>query len=519
MHRMHVWVWSGLFVLLASCATPPSSRESSSTATTRTTATATTEMDPRRKALQDAFASLAKEDFATADRLLTAVIDAPGFSGLTTAERYAALYVAGVAAGKSGDPERGYEYLKRATALDKADGKAWAARAQVAYTRTAIDDAISSLTIVARRWPESLPLVDDLLVFRLARHAKRSTAGTQAYFGLLDALYAAGWKSPSGREPASLWCELTLLLLERGQTDRARQVAARVNGTYSLIGMRVDNRFEPVRKAAPERFDIDKAAAKEIGTLRESVQRSPRSMEALLDLTEALLMARQYDEVLKLTYQTSTRTLSATRNAAPFDDADRYLIWVMDQRARAYAGLNRQEEAADELLRARRFEEQGAKNVSQSINLAYRYTVMGRSKDALDSLAEMGTNITSYGAMQVEAVKLAAAVQLKNAAEVDRALSYLREHRTDAPATFLWALVKADRLDEAADWLITRLDDPRERLSALLDIQQYAEPPATPAQAEWRGRWKQLIQREDVQATVAKVGRIEAFNVVEEGGG
>jgi hypothetical protein len=297
------------------------------------------------------------------------------------------------------------------------------------------------------------------------------------------------------------------------------QVAQRVTGTYSLIGMRVDNRFEPVRRAAPERFDIDKAVHKEIATLRESAQRSPRSMEAVLDLTEALLMARQYDEVLKLTYEASTRTLSATRAAVPFDDADRYLIWVMDQRARAYAGLNRQEEAAEELLRARRFEEQGVRNVSQSINLAYRYTLMGRSKEALDSLAEVGANITSYGVMQVEAVKLAAAVQMKNAAEIDRALSYLREHRTDAPATFLWALVKADRLDDAADWLITRLDNPRERLSALLEIQQYAEPPATPAQAEWRGRWKQLIQREDVQASVARVGRIEAFNVTEEGGG
>lgn len=514
MHRMRALVLVTMFALLQACASAPTPEKSSKPAPTEQA-----ETDQLRKALQEAVAPLAKEDYATSEPLLRAVLESPAFPKLSDTERYVALYAAGAVASELLDKERAHELFKRATAIDKvADGDAWIGRVESGFSRSDIQDVLFSLTTLTRRWPESLSQLDDVVIFRTAWLAQKLPDNREAYFECLDALYRAGWTGKSGREPADLWSELTLMLLERKDVDRAVQVAARATTPYVLIGMRVDKRFEPVVKANPERFDIDRAVVREIADLRKAVERSPRSLEVLLGLTSTLLAARKYEEVLKLTYEASTRALSATRDAAPYDDADRYLIWVMNDRSSAFAGLNRHEEAADELVRARRYEEFGGKNVSQAINLAYRYSVMGRSKDALDALGEVGTEMTSFGAMHVEAVRLAAAVQMKNAPEVARSLAFMREHRADAPSAFLWALVRANQIDEAAAWLITRLEDPRERLAALLDIQQYAESTPTPAQSEWRVRWKKLIARQDVQSAVEKVGKIERFNLEAQGG-
>jgi hypothetical protein len=62
-------------------------------------------------------------------------------------------------------------------------------------------------------------------------------------------------------------------------------------------------------------------------------------------------------------------------------------------------------------------------------------------------------------------------------------------------------------------WLIERLEDRQLRSAALLSIQEYAVPRETARQAELRTLKDELMARPDVQAEVAKVGRIEKYNL------
>ena len=97
-------------------------------------------------------------------------------------------------------------------------------------------------------------------------------------------------------------------------------------------------------------------------------------------------------------------------------------------------------------------------------------------------------------------------MQLGDTAEVDRQLQYLREHRDDSMKTLEHALVRAGREDEAAQLLISRLETLGQRISALMEVQQYQDVPLPPDAVEFYKRWRKMLGRPDVQAAIAKVG-------------
>jgi hypothetical protein len=102
-----------------------------------------------------------------------------------------------------------------------------------------------------------------------------------------------------------------------------------------------------------------------------------------------------------------------------------------------------------------------------------------------------------------------AALQQKDAKAARRALAHLREHRDDAQEIWIWALVEADRMDDAASALVATLTDPAARGDMLAAIQDYREPAPLPAFVPAQARWRALLARADVLEAVAAVGRIE----------
>ena len=61
--------------------------------------------------------------------------------------------------------------------------------------------------------------------------------------------------------------------------------------------------------------------------------------------------------------------------------------------------------------------------------------------------------------------------------------------------------------------LIERLEDKDLRSTTLLGIQEYVVPRETTRQAALRKKREELMARADVQAEVAKVGRIEKYKI------
>jgi hypothetical protein len=160
--------------------------------------------------------------------------------------------------------------------------------------------------------------------------------------------------------------------------------------------------------------------------------------------------------------------------------------------------------------------ENGVANVSQTINMAGFYVRLGRSREAIDILSTLGDrDMTPYGHMQVESIRLLAALIDERPEDVERALAYMRAHGDDAIATLQDALVRAGEVDEAAALLIRRLRDPALRKGALLEVQEYARPTwTTPFIEAWHKQEVEMLSRPDVQAVIAEVGRTEAYRII-----
>jgi tetratricopeptide (TPR) repeat protein len=341
-----------------------------------------------------------------------------------------------------------------------------------------------------------------------ARHVPH---GETVLHELLDALYTAKWKMEYDVEPSIMWRDLAALELDRGNLARAREVVGRVQSPHIVIGMRIDRRFDKLRKTVPQYFDVNAAVEKELASMRSLVHRSPRSLGAVVQLTYSQLGAGLYDDMLKTADDVLRRIENAPAKEPPYDDMDK-VIWIYDNRARALAGLQRWGDAEKEVRAAADRKEDGERNTSNVINLAWFYAEAGRSDDALATLLDVG-GMSKFGMMQMHGVRYAAALQKNDTEIANESLTYLVEHRNDALDTWQWTLVRANRLDEAAALLIERLRDPVLRGDALYDLQDYSNPPPQAQRALWNDRWRQIRDRPDVRKAIDAVGRIEKFRI------
>jgi hypothetical protein len=175
--------------------------------------------------------------------------------------------------------------------------------------------------------------------------------------------------------------------------------------------------------------------------------------------------------------------------------------------------LGRWDDAVIQMKAASRLKEGGSANVSQVINLGELYNRLERPADARADLKEVGT-MSSFGEMERADAELSAALQLGDSAESTRLLDYMREHQDEAIASYEDALIMANRLDDAAKLLISRLEDPEKRIPALMAVQHYDEsgPPASlPRARELTRRWTEVTSRADVRSAIAKVGIIGTY--------
>lgn len=475
-------------------------------------AAAVSAVDVARQGLQRAAAKASAGDLKGASSELEALLRHPGFTQLTAKDQRNAVFLAAVVALDLEQDERAHELLVRSCAMEGATGEDWRHRLFAAQILDKDADAVTSLTTIARSWPDEFEHIADQSVYRvLSKSGELPTAS--ARFDLLEALFQAGWRTEEEEEPSDLWSELASELLERGKLQRAVEVSGRVMDPHELIGMLVDKRFAGVVAATPRRFDIDAAAAAEIAGRRQRMTDQPKLLGPRVQLMYSLIDSNQPAEVLTLADEAIARAAAGKADATVYEDADDQLVWILDNRARALYALGRHADAVEQMERARRMAENGGQNVSQSINLGFLYGLLGRPKDARAAIAEV-TEVSPYGRMQLETVRLIAALEANDAGEAARSLAYLAEHRDDSIETYQYALVHAALIEDAASLLIERLADPKLRSSALSSVQSYIVLPAPQRRQKWEATWNAIIARADVQAGLAKVGKIERFNLL-----
>jgi hypothetical protein len=227
-------------------------------------------------------------------------------------------------------------------------------------------------------------------------------------------------------------------------------------------------------------------------------------------LALALLDADHGIDALTLTSDALSRIPSPLQAAAePYFDAKRELSRLMDVRSEALYQLARNDEAVTQLQQALE-SSVPSDQVSQRIDLAMLLCTLNRPAEAL-ALLPAGKELSGYGRMQMEKVRLMAATEQADTPAADRALSYLREHQIDSPTTLEASLLWAGRVDEAAQYLVSRLEDPGYRGTALLEVQEFVERPAPPPVAQWRARLHALRDRPEMRAAVKQVGSIDRY--------
>lgn len=492
--------------LLAIGSAASASTTSKPPASTVSTAQST---DAARENLRVAVIYIGSNNLGAAAQAVDKVLQQDDFERLPEQLRYAAHAVAGGIAEEQGDHKKAYGFLVRATALPEADDEAWFTRLRSAYALKDYPDSAICVTTIARRWPDKLAGINERAMITIERQLLDGDHATQR-LAYLQALFDAQWKDSDG-EPNEFWQDLATLQLAHGHTKQAAAAAARIDSARTVLSMRVDKRFDVLTHADQKHYDVDRTLAREIDSARLQMQAAPHKLRPMVRLQSLLLSAQHYDEVLALADAVIAKTQDGNGSAL-YEDFDQQYIWLLDERSRALARLGRWDEAVEQWQRAARRPEDGGMNVSQIINLGQLYADLQRPREALSTVQELGS-MSPYGRMQLEIVRLEAAIVQQDQAAISTHLAYMREHRKDAITTWQAALLVSNQLDEATDLLVERLKNEDWRSQALEDMQIYANIRTTPMDTERLRRWRDVIARPTVQNVLAGVGRVETFHL------
>jgi beta-barrel assembly-enhancing protease len=443
---------------------------------------------------------------------LDKAIHSPVFAELPPNDRKRALVVSGLMAYDKRDYATALGLLKQATAIsspdrnEKIDKAAWNGRLESAvYVQDYRDGALSA-TYVAQHWPTAINALYPGAMYQIEAGIKGTDADLERNY--LQALFDMNWDDHFGTTN-NFWRDLSLLWLKKGDMQRALLVSQRITSARTVVSMLVDKRFDHITQA--QSLDINQIIQKELAGAKAAVSAAPDELKFVAVLQDRLLDAHHYAEALSVSDGVIAK-VGDGGGAKAYKDFDQFYVWVLDERARTLVRLGRWDDAVNQWRHAARRPEQGGMNVSQVINLAALYTSLQRPGDALDTLSDLG-QLTPYGRMQLESVKLRVAIEQKDKAAIAEHLDYLRAHRVDAISTWQAALIVTDNKDAAADLLVERLSNESWRSEALVDMQDFLDTAETPFSAEEERRWKDIVADPKVQRELVKVGRVEHFNM------
>lgn len=324
---------------------------------------------------------------------------------------------------------------------------------------------------------------------------------------LLQALFDSNWKN-DGVEPVGLWLILATLQVESGHGDRVPATLERIDAPTALVRLRSDKRFDPYLRRDDARYEPVAAARRQIDRLRVETMLRPGLNETAVELATALMVAGELGDVIGMTDQIAAAASAASE--APAAQAFS-IAWMLDTRSRALRRMGENDRAvADQLIAVRMAERSDA--VSQKLNLASLYMALHRpmmAREVLRGLDE--ARLSVHGTSSHALVSLMTARQLSDDVAAQRAWTVLEANRAATPGHYRDALLADNRVDEAAQALIAQLADPLERVQVLLELQDMREGPVLEGERDYHERWKQMEKRADVQAAVAKVGRIASY--------
>lgn len=459
-------------------------------------------------------AAAAQDDCAAGLSAARRLIASPRFAATPGDFRLMVLRFGAQCAHRAGQAQEALDDVRQATALPGADDDLWLERLQLGGYLKHPQDVADAAEELSEGGSHALNRVKPRLFLQVLM-AERAARRTVYAARILSALEKADYRPLALDERADrLWLDAADLAIDAGDTAGAASLLQRVDSP-ALLHARLDRRFATIVQSDPERFDILAAAKRQLAADRVTMVENPDRLGAVTTVVQDLRGLQRYDEALLLAQSALDRAAAGTAAHPAFTDQRDHLNWMQDEKAHLLIKLGRIDEALAAQRRGADIGEDGRPgNVSQTINLADMYNLVGRPRDALAILPASGglLNASPYGLAVLHAKRACALQQLGGGAEMRAELDYLAAHATENPAARLDAAMCAGDLDAAAAMIIARLQDEDDREQMLVDLCEFPDSPhPTSFEKLMDQRAAALRRRPDVQAAIAKVGHIETL--------
>lgn len=406
-----------------------------------------------------------------------------------------------------------FDHADRATALKHDIPWLQVIRLYLGMSLERPDASLDALNVLSQIAPGEVRGADVEVIGDLLRAAREADADGGRELEAYDALVRIAYVPTAPYFDDYLKMGHARLLLERDRVEEARARLVGIVDIDSVVEMRVDRLYDPLRgdPAFEAQLDVAAAAERDVARSREAMVSNPRLMEAVYIHSMVLLAAMRDEEGLAAVQQALDRDAA---DQAAFTDGDDYRNWLLNMRGYFLYNLGRVDEGRAALQEAAGLKERGDVNVSNIINYGSYLLLEGKAREAYELLPRIGEP-SPYGKGWIEEIRACAGAQLGDA-ELKRAgLQYLEAHESDNPAARTRALLCAGDLDAAAALMIRRLENRETRTEALLALQ--ITPPRSnvglPHRKFLRDQYAALRQRPDVLAAALAVGRIETFPV------
>jgi hypothetical protein len=431
----------------------------------------------------------------------------PGFAQLPEPSRLDGWIIAGRVAFNARQPRDARRYLDAALKQAPDDPRALYVLGRLLLWQEQPVQGATLITRSLRASDQFLGDVDASMAHALDAQLQDQPETRRA---LLQVLFDRQW-TDDGMQPTSLWLALATLQADAGQQAALAATVARIDTPMEVVALRSDKRFDAVVDRRDPRFDPLQSARRHVDALRVEGLLRPERGDRITELTDTLLLMGEHEQVLSTTEALYTR-LAAADAPPSFRGAD-YAAWMLMHRATAEHRLGRDVQAEATLVLASTLHEQEpAFNPLMRLYLASWYVGKQQPERALQTMDGLDEG-AMYGEYVRQWIRFNAYRSLGDATRSAQARQWLQSNQGEGRSVYLDVLIAEDRLDDAAAWLITALQDPRQRQELLQLLQDFRMLPPMPADVDNDKRWAQLLKRRDVRAAVAAVGRIETLPI------
>lgn len=314
------------------------------------------------------------------------------------------------------------------------------------------------------------------------------------------------------------------MAIDRGDNHDTAAILSRITEPGIILQARIDKRFDAIRQSGEfETFlDLENAADRYILKMEALVHEWPEYANGYAYYSRALLGAWRIQDALDVIEPIGLK-VRAPGAEDEFVDLEFNKSMVLSAYSHALYVKEYPEQSMDMFQEAVDSPESDDINIIHSLNFAAGLLYSGEFERVFEHISEFDySSANRIGRMWARTLIVCANAMSGTHGDYSAAMAYLVANEIDNPGALIEALLCTNDIEAAATHLSRRIQDPDQRILALVYLQDYRGPtdiPAEPHEHETldglspghilRHRFDRLREREDLLAVVNKYGRIE----------